>query len=89
MLNDGDILYVDTGIINSINPRIYQIDRIFYENRRAWCICNIFYENKQAEKNQHIKLSTVEKYVERLSYDKDLTCILLDESELAKFLLEV
>ena len=88
MLTDGDIIYVDTGTTSSINPRIYEIDNIFYENGRAWCRCHVYYENRQDEKNQHMKLSTIEKYIERLSYDKDLTCMLLDETELAKFLLE-
>lgn len=87
MLSTGDIVYVDTGSSSSINPRIYEINNIFYEGKRAWCICNIYYENRE-DKNQHIKLSTIEKYIKRLSYDKDLTCILLDEPELAKFLLE-
>ncbi len=88
MLEVGNILYVDAGT----NPRVYEIKQEFYnDSGRRWFVCHIFYSrNIPDETNYHIKASKIEKYIE-WSNDPDLEdqhSILIDNSGLAKFLLE-
>jgi len=80
MLKEGDILYVDK---DGYSYCIYEIITIFLEKNAKFCDCYTYFPHKQ-EKRLHIKLSLIERYI----YIKNYKSILIDEFELAKFLLE-